>query len=695
MRPLRAAVCLLVVLWLLPSATAGAATFPRAEATKRAVARLVELHGPAQQQRIESGVQQAARLWRAEDGDVNAFVDFAVEQFQAEPAALDDTFASLERAMEMIDGHFVSMGRELKHHMDVEAGPIRPVDRLLGAYDASAHVSEDLFGAKVAFVALLNFPGSSLEERLTAGPQWSRRRWAEARLVGRFEQRVPAAAQQALSASVARADAYISDYNLYLHHWLTADGQRLFPTGLRLISHWGLRDELKAHYGEAQGIEKQRLIAQVMEAIVRQEIPQAVINNPRFDWTPVTGKVSVSPVQDGEPPAGAGTNPDGAREPDTRYRLLLDIFQAMRQVDPYVPQAPTAIARSFDVEREIPLATVRAMFEALFQSPVAGDVAHLIETRLGRPLEPFDLWYAGFKPRVQYAEADLDAKTRKRYPTSAAFGADIPRLLRDLGFSAETAGMLATHIVVDPSRGAGHALGAGRRDDSAHLRTRVGADGMDYKGYNIAVHELGHNVEQVFSLNGIDHTLLQGVPGNAFTEALAFVFQERDLQLLGMAQKSDDNHHLRALEAYWGACEIGAVALLDVAVWEWMYAHRSATPAELRGATVRLAGEVWERTFGPLMHGQPSVLLGIYSHMLAYPLYLANYPLGHLIAFQLEQHFQGADLAAEFERVCKQGRVTPDLWMRGAVGAPLQAEPLLQAAAAAVAALQPQGAGAR
>ena len=451
MRPSRAAVCLFLLPWLLHAPSSWAASFARAEATKRATARLLEMHGPAQQQRLEKGVQQAARLWRAEDGDANAFVDFVVEQFQADPAALDDTFASLERALEMIDGHFVSMGRELKHRMDVEVGPIRPVDRLLGAYDASAHVSEDLFGGKIAFVALLNFPGSSLEERLLAGPQWSRRRWAEARLLGRFEQRVPAAAQQALSAAVARADAYISDYNLYLHHWLTPEGQRLFPAGLRLISHWGLRDELKAHYGDPQGIEKQRLIAQVMEAIVRQEIPQAVINNPRLDWTPATGKVSASTVQDAEPPASATSSPEAAREPDRRYRLLLDIFHAMQQVDPWVPQAPTAIARSFEVEREIPVATVRAMFEALFQSPVAAEVARLIEARLGRPLEPFDIWYAGFKPRVQYGEAELDAKTRKRYPTTAAFGADIPRLLRDLGFSGDTAAMLAAHIVVDPS----------------------------------------------------------------------------------------------------------------------------------------------------------------------------------------------------------------------------------------------------
>ena len=41
-------------------------------------------------------------------------------------------------------------------------------------------------------------------------------------------------------------------------------------------------------------------------------------------------------------------------------------------------------------------------------------------------------------------------------------------------------------------------MGAVRREDRAHLRTRIGAGGMDYKGYNIAIHELGHNVEQVF-----------------------------------------------------------------------------------------------------------------------------------------------------------------------------------------------------
>ena len=48
--------------------------------------------------------------------------------------------------------------------------------------------------------------------------------------------------------------------------------------------------------------------------------------------------------------------------------------------------------------------------------------------------------------------------------------------------------------------------GRARRGDNAHLRTRVGKEGMDYKGFNIAVHEMGHNVEQIFSLKKIDYT---------------------------------------------------------------------------------------------------------------------------------------------------------------------------------------------
>ncbi|MCK7529630.1 MAG: hypothetical protein MZV63_00490 [Marinilabiliales bacterium] len=46
----------------------------------------------------------------------------------------------------------------------------------------------------------------------------------------------------------------------------------------------------------------------------------------------------------------------------------------------------------------------------------------------------------------------------------------------------------------------------------SHLRTRISDKGMDYKGYNIAVHEFGHNVEQTISLYDVDYYMLSGVP---------------------------------------------------------------------------------------------------------------------------------------------------------------------------------------
>jgi hypothetical protein len=65
-------------------------------------------------------------------------------------------------------------------------------------------------------------------------------------------------------------------------------------------------------------------------------------------------------------------------------------------------------------------------------------------------------------------------------------------------------------------------------------------------------------------------------------------------------------------------------------------------------------------------------------------LYLPNYPLGHLIAFQLEGKLKGKTSGAEFERVAKFGHESPDLWMENATGKPVVAEPLLEAATAAI-----------
>src|SRR5207237_2956695 len=222
-------------------------------------------------------------------------------------------------------------------------------------------------------------------------------------------------------------------------------------------------------------------------------------------------------------------------------------------------------------------------------------VAMLIQSRLKRPLEPFDIWYSGFRPGSKYSEAELDTIVAKRYPTPETYQKDIPNLLMRLGFSPERARFVGENIVVDPARGSGHAMGAAMRSEKARLRTRVEKTGMNYKGYNIAVHEMGHNVEQTFSLNEIDHTLLSGVPNTAFTEALAFVFQGHDLELLGLVKPDAQSRALATLNDFWGTYEIAGVALVDMAAWHWMYDHPNANAAQLKEATVGIARDVWNR----------------------------------------------------------------------------------------------------
>ncbi len=658
------------------------------DATAHVQAQLLAQYGEGQRARIERGLKQVGQFWRAEDGDAAAFEAFAATNFAGTPEALNTMFDRYEYLVERTWGHMQEIGRELRQQTDLDAGPIQPYDEVFAGYDPSAHLVADWFENKLAFVVLLNFPLTTLDERVAQGDAWTRRQWAETRLAEWFGKRTPADVNLAIARAGADAAQYIAQYNVWMYHVLDAKGQRLFPKGMRLLSHWNLRDEIKADYGDANGLAKQKVIAQVMERIVTQTIPAVVIDNPQVDWNPFTNEVKPAAEKDSDfvprnaPPVG------NAPEPDTRYARLLEVYRAVKLADPYSPTAPSLIARRFDEDRQIPEARVRAIFEQVLGSPLLPRVAALVQKRLGRPLQPFDIWYNGFRPPLAHAQAELDAIVAKKYPSADAYRRDIPAMLVKLGFAPDRAQWVADNIVVDPARGSGHAMGAAMHDGKAHLRTRVGPNGMDYKGYNIAVHEMGHNVEQTFSLNAIDHYTLYGVPNTAFTEALAMTFQNHDLELLGLQAPDAQAEALAALNEYWATCEIAAVGLVDMEVWHWMYGHPDATPAQLRLATLDIARGIWNRFYAPAFHQRDVVLLGVYSHMIDSFLYLPDYALGHMIAFQLAEHVKATPLGPEFERVARQGRILPDEWMKGATGKPVGPEALLAATEAALKAVK-------
>ena len=381
---------------------------------------LVAKWGELQRDRITTGVRQVAAVWRESDGNKTDFAQFCREYFVADQAQLEQGFQRLETTFETISGTLVELERQAKWQLDVECGDILPIDYLIGNFSLSSHLSEDLFKTKIACYVLLNYKVYELSEVLAQAATWDRQRWAEWRLTEGFKARVPAEVSQKRYETYVAADNYISNYNVYLHNLLTESGERLWPEGLKLISHWGLRDELKAQYDYPDGLARQQMIYAVMLKIVTQEIPAVVINNDRVDWQVNTNTVS-------------GMTTDNQPEPDTRYRQLQQVFRAERACDPYYPVSPTKILRRFNDDRQIPEEIVQQLFVSVLTSAELKATAQLIAKRLGRDLQPFDIWYNGFKAKDTYTQAELDKLVAKKFPTAEAVSythLTLPTILR-------------------------------------------------------------------------------------------------------------------------------------------------------------------------------------------------------------------------------------------------------------------------
>ena len=365
---------------------------------------LIEKYGQDAQNRIETGVAQAAARWRESDGNVDDFKNFCLNHFTNDNEKLEIIFNRFQKNLEILYGNLHRISRNFNWGLHVDIGPVYPIDYLFANYESFAHVGEDLFKTKLAFVALLNYPLPTLLDKEEHGLDWSREKWAETRLVEIFKSRIPADVIQKRSETYTLADDYISNYNIFMHNLLTDTGERLFPEGLKLISHWGLRDELKAHYANADGFNRQKMIHKVMERIIKQEIPNNVINSDKYNWNPFSNEVKDSTDD---------ILMDIEEEPNTRYKHLLNTYKAEKLLDPYYPQAPSLIDRRFKINREISEFDVEDLLKSVLTAPVLKEIAANIKKRLGRELEPFDIWYNGFKSYSKYSEEDLDKKVSK------------------------------------------------------------------------------------------------------------------------------------------------------------------------------------------------------------------------------------------------------------------------------------------
>ncbi len=629
---------------------------------------LISKNGKTHLSLIEKGVKQAASLWTKEDGSVADFEKFCEENYIENDSSRLKTFKHLSSYLEATGGNYNSMVLGLKKYIDFDLGPVLPIDQMFASYDPAAHFTDDLFANKIAFFTILNFPYYSLKEKNEFGKNWTRLEWAYARMGDLFNSRIPAVYQQNINKAFVDAEMYISEYNIYVGKLLTNDRKTLFDKNMKLLSHWNLRDEIKANYGKENGLEKQKLIYEAMKHIIYQDIPEKVINSDKYLWNPYTNKIIDN-----------GKEISAKPEPDTRYQKIIDNFQAVKAVDVFNPDFNTFIKRKFEGEMEISQEDIEKLFIEFISSPEVKKVSELIKKRLGRELQPFDIWYDGFKARSSFKNEELDAITKKKYPTIEALKKDLVNILLKLSFTKEKAEFIASRVDVDAVRGSGHAWGSQMQGQNSHLRTRVDSGGLNYKGYNIAIHEFGHTVEQTFSIQNIDYYTLSSVPSTAFTEALAFIFQRRDLDVLGIIDRNPEKINMLALDDFWSLYEIMGVSLVDMNVWKWLYKNPNASAYELKQEVLKISKEIWNKYYADIFGIKDQVILAIYSHMIEDPLYLSAYPIGYLIEFQIEQYLVGKNFGKEIERIYSIGKLTPKEWMIKAVGEEISIEPMLKA----------------
>ncbi|MFA6404175.1 MAG: hypothetical protein WCX31_21505, partial [Salinivirgaceae bacterium] len=363
---------------------------------------------------ITKGVTHAATLWRASDGNPAEFTKFCADNFITSVEEKKAVFAKLDQYLEAMFGNFAMLGVDLNKNVALNNGPLHEVDKLFAGYNASAHLFNDLYDNKIAFIVALNFPYYPLKEKEELGKNWSTEQWAWARMGDVFSARVPAELTQAYSKASSESDLYISEYNIYMGSLVTDKGETLFPKEMVLLTHWNLRDEIKSSYGDTQkGPEKQQMVYQVMKRIIDQNIPKEVINSGTFQWDPYTNKLFDKEKEIPFTP-----------ETDIRYQQIINNFKALQAQDVYYPKMNTYIDRNFSGSMEIAQPEVEILFKELLSSPQVKMVGDLIKKRLGRDLQPYDIWYDGFKSRSSIPAELLDGKNKKII--------QIPKLLRPI-----------------------------------------------------------------------------------------------------------------------------------------------------------------------------------------------------------------------------------------------------------------------
>ena len=640
----------------------------KANVTIRATERaLIRKYGARQRRDIERGVRACAVVWGNETGRGRSngkmasldggFQGFCLEQYTPPGKKRHELLRRLDEFHLAVAGGMGVALKVARAGLDIADRPLLAAEKVLGAFSPFSHLSEDYRDARIAAIVQLNFgTDDRTAPRSRAG--WAARRLGE---VGR--EVVPANLLTAYSRAESEASLFVSSYNLHLDRFDFGNREVSFPPNTVLVSHWGLRDHMTSLTGESGALPKQRAILDLMRRVVDGEIPAAVLDNPSPRWNIANGTLR----EGGRTRRAEGHGP-------LRWEHFRKVWQAHRRIDPY-RRYGSVIDNKFLAVREIPEEKVVGILTEILASPLAERAARFLRDKLKRPLEPFDVYYRDFSPR-RLRPVRSRINCRKKYPSAEALQAAIPDVLARFGWGRQRARWIGERIRVDNGRSAGHAWPPYSPSDQQLLRVRVDRGGCDELNFETFMHELGHCVEGVLSSFEMDYNVLWGVPNTAVTEGFAFTFQDRTDEILGRKQALSPE--ARTLQRFWEPYEIAGSALTEVRFFHWLYENPRASAAAMQRAIRSIGDEVWGEFFARIFGDEGHGLMSIYSHILTGDFYLADYPMGFVMAYQIRKYLEGRPLHSEMERMCGVGRVYPDSWMRAAVGQGISVAPLLQ-----------------
>lgn len=629
-------------------------------------------HGAVEVERIIKGTTQLARNWRESDGSEREFVSFCERNFLS-GKELSDNFVRIDKRLTLLEGYRQKLDyyfREADAYTDT---PDLVSDAFLCGMISSADPYHDGFASFVQ----LNYPHYSFAEKNEQAGEWSREQWAMA-ILGDYYVRRDGSVESPYRKEAGLFKEYMDRYFLRMDHISTADGRYLFPAGQLLHSHRGLRDDIKEEYTRDDGYERQLVEDRVIEHVLCGSVPVLFLQDTHTRWNPFLEKLYV--VEKGKKREVKKYEMEGVR----RYAGFKAAVGDRMTEDAVSDPGSTVISRTFE-DGSITTDEVETLIRDFLSDPILTAVGKLVEKNLGRRLHPFDIWYSGFQEQAAYPAAYLDSLTRFRYPSPVKLQKDLPAILMRMGFPREEAAFVGSRIVVRPVISGGYSSQPVLPGDSALMTTMFGMEGLDYKSYRVAMHELGHCVCGVYCTNDMDYFRLAGVPNGGITEGYAEMFAYKNIEGLGLAPFNEaEKHNLLSLAAVWYLFEMGGQALTEIEVWKWMYAHPDAAPAEVRQAVLSISGNIWNTYFAEIFGGnRDRHILSIYNHFITGDLYLHNYFLSNIVMYQLYDTWHGADLAPGLRKISREGRTDTDRWMKNAVGSGLSLQSLLRDAKSA------------